>query len=146
MHTSSVLFLKPNTNNLRDRDAAGGRVLGFAVRRHRRPDRPALSAAREDKEDNEAVGIGVGVGSAAVGYEVRMISGEAPIVFSKACELFVEELTRRAWAVTVRGKRRTLHKDDVAAAVAATDIFDFLVELVSESNGNGSGGTGQVLS
>ncbi|OAY83801.1 nuclear transcription factor Y subunit C-2-like [Ananas comosus] len=85
-------------------------------------------------------------GSTAAGDEVRMISGEAPIVFSKACELFVEELTRRAWAVTVRGKRRTLHKDDVAAAIAATDIFDFLVELVSESNGNSSGGSGRVLS
>lgn len=32
--------------------------------------------------------------------------------------------------VTVQGKRRTLHRDDVASAVMATDIFDFLVSLV----------------
>ncbi|KAK9927253.1 hypothetical protein M0R45_024446 [Rubus argutus] len=67
------------------------------------------------------------------GEDVKMISGEAPIVFSKACELFIEELTRRSWATTMQGKRRTLHKDDVASAVVATDIFDFLVSLVSET-------------
>ncbi|CAK9141868.1 unnamed protein product [Ilex paraguariensis] len=64
--------------------------------------------------------------------EVKMISGEAPIVFSKACELFIEELTRRSWMMTMKGKRRTLHKEDVASAVVATDVFDFLVNLVSE--------------
>ncbi|OWM72019.1 nuclear transcription factor Y subunit C-2-like [Punica granatum] len=67
------------------------------------------------------------------GEEVKMISGEAPIVFSKACELFIEELTRRSWIMTVQGKRRTIHKDDVASAVVATDLFDFLVNLVDGS-------------
>lgn len=67
------------------------------------------------------------------GEDVKMISGEAPIVFSKACELFIEELTLRSWMVTLQGKRRTLHKEDVAAAVMATDIFDFLAEMVSEA-------------
>ena len=65
------------------------------------------------------------------GEDVKMISGEAPIVFSKACELFIEELTLRSWMVTLQGKRRTLHKEDVAAAVMATDIFDFLAEMVA---------------
>ncbi|KAG8382261.1 hypothetical protein BUALT_Bualt05G0058400 [Buddleja alternifolia] len=65
------------------------------------------------------------------GDDVKMISGEAPIVFSKACELFIEELTKRAWVITVEGKRRTVHKEDVASAVITTDVFDFLVNLVS---------------
>ncbi|KAK6947761.1 Transcription factor CBF/NF-Y/archaeal histone domain [Dillenia turbinata] len=67
------------------------------------------------------------------GDDVKMISGEAPIVFSKACELFIEELTQRSWMITMQGKRRTLHKEDVASAVVATDIFDFLVNLVLQS-------------
>jgi hypothetical protein len=29
--------------------------------------------------------------------DVRMISAEAPILFSKACELFIIELTHRSW-------------------------------------------------
>ncbi|KAI3453694.1 hypothetical protein Pfo_010357 [Paulownia fortunei] len=67
------------------------------------------------------------------GDDVKMTSGEAPIVFSKACELFIEELTKKAWVMTLQGKRRTLHKQDVASAVITTDIFDFLVNLVSDS-------------
>ncbi|EOY24682.1 hypothetical protein QUC31_008903 [Theobroma cacao] len=70
------------------------------------------------------------------GDDVKMISGEAPIVFSKACELFIKELTQRSWMVTMQGKRRTLNKEDVTSAVVATDIFDFLVNLVSEDSGD----------
>ncbi|GFS37163.1 nuclear factor Y, subunit C2 [Actinidia rufa] len=67
--------------------------------------------------------------------DVKMISGEAPIVFSKACELFIEQLTKRSWAVALQAKRRTLHKDDIASAIIATDLFDFLLNLVSDSTG-----------
>ncbi|XP_004487742.1 nuclear transcription factor Y subunit C-3-like [Cicer arietinum] len=66
--------------------------------------------------------------------DVKMISGVAPIVFSKACELFIEELTKSSWNIAIDGKRRTLNKDDVASAVIATDNFDFLITLVSNSN------------
>jgi histone H3/H4 len=67
----------------------------------------------------------------------RMISGEAPVVFSKACELFVAELTRRAWAATLEGKRRTVHREDVATAVHNTDLFDFLVDVVTADTAGG---------
>ncbi|ESW07110.1 hypothetical protein PHAVU_010G102300 [Phaseolus vulgaris] len=68
------------------------------------------------------------------GDDVKMISGEAPIIFSKACELFIEELTRRSWIMAIQGKRRTLHKEDLTSAVIATDLFDFLITLVSNSD------------
>ena len=79
------------------------------------------------------------------GEDVKMISGEAPIIFSKACELFIEELTLQSWMVTLQMKRRTLHKEDGAAALVATDIFDFLAEMISEakaSAGNGASSEG----
>jgi len=62
--------------------------------------------------------------------DVRMISAEAPVVFAKACEMFINELTLRAWFHTEENKRRTLQKNDIAAAIARTDIFDFLVDIV----------------
>lgn len=37
-----------------------------------------------------------------------MISAEAPVLFAKACELFILDLTMRAWAHTDDNKRRTL--------------------------------------
>ncbi|KAL6011631.1 Nuclear transcription factor Y subunit C-1 [Asimina triloba] len=62
--------------------------------------------------------------------DVRMISAEAPILFAKACELFILELTIRSWLHAEENKRRTLQKNDIAAAVTRTDIFDFLVDIV----------------
>ncbi|XP_047341447.1 nuclear transcription factor Y subunit C-1-like [Impatiens glandulifera] len=62
--------------------------------------------------------------------DVRMISAEAPILFSKACELFILELTIRSWIHAEENKRRTLQKNDIAAAITRTDIFDFLVDIV----------------
>lgn len=62
--------------------------------------------------------------------DVRMISAEAPVIFAKACELFIVELTHRAWIHTEEGKRRTLQKNDVAQCIANTDIFDFLIDII----------------
>ncbi|KAK1291460.1 Nuclear transcription factor Y subunit C-1 [Acorus calamus] len=62
--------------------------------------------------------------------DVRMIAAEAPVVFAKACEMFILELTHRSWAHTEENKRRTLQKNDIAAAITRTDIFDFLVDIV----------------
>lgn len=59
-----------------------------------------------------------------------MISAEAPILFAKACELFILELTIRSWLHAEENKRRTLQKNDIAAAITRTDIFDFLVDIV----------------
>ncbi|KAG2392429.1 hypothetical protein C9374_012681 [Naegleria lovaniensis] len=65
--------------------------------------------------------------------EVRtktMISAEAPVLFAKACEMFIIELTLHAWVHTEEAKRRTLQRNDIAAAIGKTDVFDFLIDIV----------------
>ena len=62
--------------------------------------------------------------------DVRMISSEAPVLFAKACEYFINELTMRSWHMAEKNKRKTLTKADVAAAVAATEVWDFLADTV----------------
>ncbi|GAA5810296.1 hypothetical protein MFLAVUS_003716 [Mucor flavus] len=62
--------------------------------------------------------------------DVKMISAEAPILFSKGCELFITELNLRAWEYAVKNKRRTLQEFDIAAALAKSDMFDFLIDIV----------------
>ncbi|KAK9811600.1 hypothetical protein WJX72_006778 [[Myrmecia] bisecta] len=62
--------------------------------------------------------------------DVRMISAEAPVLFAKACEMFILELTLRSWSHSEENKRRTLQRNDIAAAITRTDIFDFLVDIV----------------
>lgn len=52
------------------------------------------------------------------------------MLFAKACEMFILELTLRSWIHTEENKRRTLQRNDIAAAITKTDIFDFLVDIV----------------
>ena len=62
--------------------------------------------------------------------EVKMISAEAPILFAKGCDIFITELTMRAWIHAEDNKRRTLQRSDIAAALAKSDMFDFLIDIV----------------
>ncbi|GHJ87886.1 hypothetical protein NliqN6_4288 [Naganishia liquefaciens] len=62
--------------------------------------------------------------------DVKMISAEVPVLLSKACEIFIAELTCRAWLVAESHKRRTLQKSDVASAIGFSDMFDFLIDIV----------------
>jgi hypothetical protein len=59
-----------------------------------------------------------------------MISAEAPILFSKACELFIKDITYRALYYTSTGKRKTLQKSDIASAIRENDMFDFLIDVI----------------
>jgi len=62
--------------------------------------------------------------------DVKMISAEAPMLFAKAAEIFIHELTMRAWIHTEDNKRRTLQRNDIAMAIAKYDQFDFLIDIV----------------
>ncbi|XP_063629013.1 nuclear transcription factor Y subunit gamma-like [Cydia splendana] len=62
--------------------------------------------------------------------EVKMISAEAPVLFAKAAEIFIHELTMRAWNHTEDNKRRTLQRNDIAMAISKSDQFDFLIDIV----------------
>lgn len=62
--------------------------------------------------------------------DVKMISAEAPVLFAKATEMFIHELTMRAWIHTEDNKRRTLQRNDIAMAITKYDQFDFLIDIV----------------
>jgi len=62
--------------------------------------------------------------------DVKMISAEAPVLFAKAAEMFVTELSLRAWIHTEDNKRRTLQRNDIAMAITKFDQFDFLIDIV----------------
>uniref|UniRef100_A0A182PBJ6 Nuclear transcription factor Y subunit gamma n=1 Tax=Anopheles epiroticus TaxID=199890 RepID=A0A182PBJ6_9DIPT len=62
--------------------------------------------------------------------DVKMISSDAPLLFAKAIEIFIQELTLRAWLHTEHNKRRTLQRSDIAMAITKYDQFDFLIDIV----------------
>ncbi|KAJ6926534.1 histone-fold-containing protein [Populus alba x Populus x berolinensis] len=59
-----------------------------------------------------------------------MISAETPLLFSKACELFILELTLRAWLQTTDCKRRALQRCDISRATRQENMLDFLNRVV----------------
>lgn len=67
-----------------------------------------------------------------------MISAEAPILFAKGCDIFITELTMRAWIHAEDNKRRTLQRSDIAAALVKSDMFDFLIDIVPREEGSAS--------
>ena len=80
--------------------------------------------------------------------DVKMISAEAPILFAKGCDIFITELTMRAWIHAEENKRRTLQRSDIASALAKSDMFDFLIDIVpreestSHAKRSGQGASG----
>ncbi|XP_058474943.1 nuclear transcription factor Y subunit gamma isoform X6 [Solea solea] len=62
--------------------------------------------------------------------DVKMISAEAPVLFARAAQIFITELTLRAWIHTEDNKRRTLQRNDIAMAITKFDQFDFLIDIV----------------
>ncbi|KAK6521573.1 hypothetical protein TWF506_001786 [Arthrobotrys conoides] len=84
--------------------------------------------------------------------EVKMISAEAPILFAKGCDMFITEVTMRAWIHAEENKRRTLQRSDIANALAKSDMYDFLIDIVpreeatSHTKRSAAGGTGAASS
>ncbi|KAI5339393.1 hypothetical protein L3X38_018665 [Prunus dulcis] len=66
--------------------------------------------------------------------QVKKVSSETPVLFSKACELFIMELTLRSWLHTERSKRRTLQHCDTARAIMQDELLHFLVHAVPPLN------------
>ncbi|KAG4304531.1 hypothetical protein PORY_001924 [Pneumocystis oryctolagi] len=64
--------------------------------------------------------------------DVKMISTEVPILFAKGCDIFITELTLRAWIHAKEDKRRTLQKSDIINAISKSDMFDFLLDIISK--------------
>lgn len=61
---------------------------------------------------------------------LKMISSETPVIFSKLCEVFIQELTLRSWSIVDSDKRRTVQKQDILNALVKSDMYDFLIDIV----------------
>jgi len=90
-----------------------------------------LERERQERLAAEEGQAAVAAASAANEKSTKfMISGEAPVLMSKACELMIKDLSFRAWRHTERNRRRTLQKQDLHAAVGESEVYDFLIDIV----------------
>lgn len=63
--------------------------------------------------------------------DVRMVSAEAPVVFARACSMFILDLTLRSWFEATGKDRKTVQREDVHDAILKADVYDFLVDIVN---------------
>ncbi|KAK7266243.1 hypothetical protein RIF29_18885 [Crotalaria pallida] len=66
--------------------------------------------------------------------KVKLVSAESPIIFAKACEIFIMELTMRAWGNVEKNKRTTLRSNDMAVAITGSHVFDFLHDVIPSND------------
>ena len=60
-----------------------------------------------------------------------MISNTALPLMAMACKLFIIELTFRGWFFTYTESRTILQKCDILNAISKADVFDFLLEIIT---------------
>ncbi|KAG8046238.1 hypothetical protein GUJ93_ZPchr0008g11526 [Zizania palustris] len=70
-----------------------------------------------------------------------MMTFDMPAFLSKLCELFVQELAVRAWACAQSHSRCIILDTDIAEAIAATESYDFLVDIVHSHRAKHSSGS-----
>lgn len=62
--------------------------------------------------------------------DVRMISAETPVIFARACEMFIMDITIRSTQFAeYDNERMVLTKKSILDTIKNTDIFDFLMEI-----------------
>jgi hypothetical protein len=54
----------------------------------------------------------------------------APTRFVSIPQVFISEITARAFIIADSNKRRTLSRSDIAKALSKSDQFDFLIDIV----------------
>lgn len=62
--------------------------------------------------------------------DVRMVSAEVPIIFARACRMFIMEVSLRAYLESVSTNRKTVQKEDIHTAVKQMESFDFFLKDV----------------
>ena len=60
-----------------------------------------------------------------------MVTSESHVLLTKACEIFIEEVTLRAWRQTQSCSRNTIQSCDIKNALKNSVIYDELNDLVS---------------
>lgn len=65
---------------------------------------------------------------------VKIVAAEVPILFSCVTEMFIEELTLRAWMSTEDGKRKILQASDIGFAAKTSPMYDFLFHIIPSNN------------
>lgn len=89
-----------------------------------------LARIKKIMKSDEEVRVSVNHFYFSLYFFFQMISAEAPILFAKACEMFIAELTIKGYYNAEKDGRKTLQRKDIAMAIARTPTYDFLIDTI----------------
>jgi histone H3/H4 len=85
---------------------------------------------RQQKQQNDNMNDPTTSDNNKKGGNIFMISSEAPILMTKASELFIREISTRAWNHTDTNRRKTIQRADIYASLSESEVFDFLIDFI----------------
>ncbi|CAA7406813.1 unnamed protein product [Spirodela intermedia] len=62
--------------------------------------------------------------------EIKRISAGTPLLFSKASELFIMEVTFRAWLHAEMSNRQSIEIIDIAGGISQVTTYSFLQNMI----------------
>eukprot|EP00924_Labyrinthula_sp_SR-Ha-C_P000207 maker-scaffold_25-snap-gene-0.39-mRNA-1 protein AED:0.00 eAED:0.00 QI:103/1/1/1/1/1/2/45/305 len=67
--------------------------------------------------------------------KINMLGTDVPVVLAKAIELFIGELSMRAWLDAAQQRKKTIKFQNIASAIPLCKEFDFLIDIVPRQTG-----------
>lgn len=61
---------------------------------------------------------------------IKNIALEVPFLYAAITEVFIEELTIRAWKITKENRRCIIQYEDLYGAVKSDEMYDFLLYII----------------
>lgn len=61
---------------------------------------------------------------------IFLLAAEVPHVMGKAVEMFIRDITTRAWMHADTNRRKTIQKPDIIHATRETETYDFLIDVI----------------
>ncbi|ELP92122.1 nuclear transcription factor Y subunit C-7, putative [Entamoeba invadens IP1] len=68
-----------------------------------------------------------------IATDKKHVKTETVELLSRACELFIMDLTTRASVVTSEAKRKVIKKEDIVESITGDEQFDFLFDLLPKT-------------
>ncbi|KAF7819966.1 Nuclear transcription factor Y subunit C-2 [Senna tora] len=89
-----------------------------------------MNASSISAPSSPGLGLSVSPTRMGVDFDDLEIFEESRAVLEKATEIFIEELSLRAWIRTEEKNKNTIERNDFAEEINENKVYDFLADLV----------------
>ncbi|KAF7819968.1 nuclear transcription factor Y subunit C-2-like [Senna tora] len=89
-----------------------------------------MNASSISAPSSPELGLSISPTRMGVNFDDLEIFEESRVVLEKATEIFIEELSLRAWYRTGEKNKNTIERNDFAEEINENKVYDFLADIV----------------